>query len=65
MNQSIKMSGGFFYLLSHIVVAVEVKHVGNQIKGILIVLNLSVESSKVEPVREVFFVDLTEVFIAS
>jgi len=59
------MPSGFLYLLSHVVVAVEVKHIGNQIKGILIVLNLGVEASQVKSVCEVFFVDLAKVFIAS
>lgn len=59
------MPSRFLYLFSHVVVAVEVKHVGNQIKCILIVLNLGVEAREVESICKVFFVDLAEVFIAS
>lgn len=65
MYQSVEMPSGFLYLLSHVVVAVEVKHIGNQIEGILIVLNLGVEAGQVESVCEVFFVDLAKVLIAS
>ena len=65
MDQSVQMPGRLLDLLSHVVVAVEIKHVGNQIEGILVVLNLGVEAGEVESVGKVFLVDLAEVFIAS
>lgn len=52
-------------LFSHIIVTVEVKDIGDEIKSILIILDICIEPSKVEPVCEVVFVDLAEVFIAS
>ncbi len=65
MHQSVEMSGRLLYLLSHVVVTVEVEHVGDKIQSILIVLYLGVEAGKVKSVREIFFVDLAEVFVAS
>ena len=59
------MSGRLFDCLAHFVIAVEIEDIRNQIKGILIILNLSVETSKVETIREVLLVDLAEVLIAT
>lgn len=51
--------------LSHLVVAVEVEYIRDEIQGILVVLNLSVEAGEVEPVSEIIFIDLTEIFVAT
>ena len=52
-------------LLPHIVIAVKVKDISNKIEGVLVVLNIGIESSQVEAVREVVFIDFAEVLIAS
>jgi hypothetical protein len=65
MYQSVEMPSRFLYLLSHVVVTVEIKHIDDQIKRILVILNLGVEASEVESVCKVFFVNLAKVFIAS
>jgi hypothetical protein len=52
-------------LFTHIIVAVEVEDVCNEIECILVVLDFGVEARQVEAVGEVFFVDLAEVFVAS
>ena len=55
----------FLDLLSHIIIAVQVKHISDEVEGVLIVLDIGIESSKVETVGEVVFVNLAKVFIAS
>lgn len=50
-------------LLAHLVVAVEVEDVGHEVEGILVVLNLGVQPSKIEAVGQVLFVDLAEVLV--
>lgn len=59
------MPCGFLNLLPHIIVAVQIKDIGDEIKGILIVLDVGVEAGKVEAVGKVVFVDFAKVFIAS
>lgn len=51
--------------LTHLVVAVEVKHIGDQVQCILVVLDLGVETCQVEPVGEVVFVDFAKVLVAT
>ena len=55
----------FLDLLSHIIVAVQVKDISDEVESVLIVLHIGIESSKVETVCEVVFVNLAKVFIAS
>ena len=54
----------FLNLLSHIIVTVQVKDVSDEIKSVLVILNIRVEPSKVKAVCEIVFVDLAEIFIA-
>ena len=55
----------FLDLLPHIIVTVKVKDISDEVKSILVILNIRIEPSKVEAIREVVFVDLTEIFVAS
>ena len=59
------MTGGLFNLFTHIIVAVEVEDVGDEVKGILVVLNVGVEACQVEAVGEVVFVDFAKVFVTA
>lgn len=59
------MPGRLLNLITHIIIAVEVKDVSDEIKSVLVVLDVSIESRQVEPVREVVFVNFAIVFIAS
>jgi hypothetical protein len=59
------MSCRLLNLFAHIVVAVEVEHVGYEIECILVVLNFGVQTCEVEAIGEVFFVNLAEVFVPS
>jgi hypothetical protein len=57
--------GGLFDRLAHVVFAVEVEDVGDQVQRVLVVVDFRVETCKVEAVGYVFFVDFAEVFIAT
>jgi hypothetical protein len=65
MNQAVEMTSRLLNLLTHFLIAVHVKHVCDQVKRILIVLDIRVQTSKVEAICEIIFVDLTEVFVAA
>ena len=62
--KSVQVTGGFLYCFAHVIVAVEVENICDKIQSILIVLNFCVETGKVEAIRQVFFVNFAEVFIA-
>ena len=65
MDQAVQVSRGFLDLLSHIIVAVQVKDVSDEIKSVLIILHIRIEPSQIEAVREVVFVDFAEVFVTT
>ena len=50
-------------MFAHVIIAVEVKHVGDQVKRILVVLYFGVQTCEVEAVGKVFFVDLAKVLV--
>lgn len=52
-------------LLSHVIITVQIKDVSDEVKSVLIILDICVEPSEIEAVCEIVFVDLAEVFIAS
>lgn len=64
MYKAVEMASRLFYRLAHLIVAVQIEDVGDQVQGILIVLNLDVQAGQVESVCQVLFVDLAEVFVA-
>ena len=63
--EAVQVARALLYLLPHVVVAVEVEDVGNEIKGILIVLDFGVQPRQVEAIGEVLFVDFAEVLVAA
>lgn len=65
VDETIEVAGGFLDGLAHVVVAVEVEDVGDQVQSMLVVVYLGVETREVEPVRDVLFVDLAKVFVSS
>jgi len=65
MNEAVKVTSGFLDLLAKVIVGIKVKHVGDQVKRVLIVLDLGVEPGQVEPIGEVFLIDLAKVLIAT
>lgn len=52
-------------LLPHIVVAVVVENIGDEIERILVVLDVCVQAREVEPVSQVVLVDFAKVFVAA
>ena len=59
------MSGRFVDVVANVIVTVEVEDVGDEIEGVLVVLNFGVQASEVEPVIEIVFVDFTEILVAA
>lgn len=59
------MARRLFYLLPHIIVAVEVEDVCDKVEGILVVLHFGVQTCEVETVGKILFVDFTKVFVPS
>lgn len=50
---------------AHLIVAVQVEHVGDKVERILVILDLGVQPRQVEAVSQVILVDLAEVLVAS
>lgn len=50
--------------LPHLIVAVEVEDIGDEIQSILVILDFGVETRQVEPIRQVILVDLAEILVA-
>jgi hypothetical protein len=65
MNQSIQMSSGLLDRLAHVVFTIQIEDIGDQVEGVLIVVDFGVQAGQVEAVRDVFFVDFTEVLVAA
>ena len=65
MNEAVEVPCRFFDGFTHLIVAVEIKNVGNEVERILVVLHFRVQAGQVEAVCEVVFVNLTKVFVAS
>ncbi len=65
VHQAVQVPGGLLNRLAHLIVAVEVEHVGNQIQRILVVLHLGVEARQVEAVCDVVLVDFAKVLVAA
>lgn len=59
------MPRGLLDRLPHLIVAVKVEDIGDEIQCILVVLDLRVQPSQVEPIRKVILVDLAEIFVAT
>lgn len=58
------MSRRLLNLLAHVIVAVEVEHVGHEVERVLVVLHLGVEAGEVEAIGQVFLVNLAEVLVS-
>lgn len=59
------MAGSFLDGFAHVVVAIDVKDVGDQVESILIILYLGVQTRQVEPIGQVLLVDLAKVLVSS
>lgn len=65
VNEAVQMSCGFLNRLAHLVVAVEIKDIGDEVQRILVVLDFRVQAGEVEAIGQVFLVDFAEVFVAA
>jgi hypothetical protein len=65
MNESVEVTSGFLDALAHVIFAVEVEDVGDQVEGVLVVVDFGVEAGEVEAVGQVFFVDFAEVLVTT
>ena len=65
MDQAVEVPSGLLDGLAHVVFAVEVEDIGDQVEGVLVVVDFGVEAGQVEAVGEVLFVDFAEVFVAT
>jgi hypothetical protein len=65
MHQAIEVARRLLNLFAQLVIGIKIEDIGDQIEGILIVLHLSVETSQVEAVSEVFLIDLAEVLVTA
>lgn len=65
VDEAVQMTSGFLDRLAHVVFAVEIEHIRDQIKGMLVVVDLRVKAGQVESICYVLLVDLAKVFIAA
>ena len=59
------MTSRLLNLFAHVVIAVEVEDVSDEIQCMLIVLDVSVEAREVETIGEIVFVNFAEVLVTS
>lgn len=65
MDEPVQMAGRLLNRLAHLVVAVKVEDVGDEIQRILVILHLGVEACKIEAVGEILLVNLAKVFVSA
>lgn len=53
------------YLFAHLIVAVEIEHVGDEVQGVLVVCDISVQAGEIEAVGEVIFINFAKILIAA
>lgn len=64
MHEAIQVPRRLLDGLAHLIVALEIKDIGDEIQGILVILDFRVKARQVEPVGEVVFVDFAKVLVA-
>lgn len=65
MDQPIQMSCRFLNRLSHIIFAIQVEYIRDEVQSMLIVVDFGLKPSEVETVGQIFFIYLAKVFISS
>ena len=58
------MAGRLFNLRTHVIVTFNVKHVGDEIKCMVVVLDFYIEAGEIEAIGEVVFINFAKVFVA-
>lgn len=65
MNEAVEVTGRAFNFLTHLVIAIVIKDVSDQVQSVLVMLNVDIETCKIEAVGDIVFVDLAKVFVAT
>lgn len=65
MDETVQVPSRLLYCFPHVIVAVKVEDIRDEVEGVLVVLDLGVEPGQVEPIGDVVLVDFAKVFIAS
>jgi len=65
MDQSVQMACRLLNRLSHVIFAVQVEYIRDEVQSMLIVVDFGLKPSKVETIGQIFFVYLAKVFISS
>ncbi len=65
MNKSVQVASRFLDLFTKVVVRIEVKNIGHEVQGILIVSDLGVKAGKVETISQIFLVDFAKVLVSA
>lgn len=65
VHQAVQVSCALLDCLPHLIVAIKVEDIGDEVERILVVLYLRIESGEVEAVGQVVLVNLAEVLIAA
>lgn len=65
MDEAVQVAGRLLDGLAHVIVAVKVEDICDQIERVLIVLDFGIKTRQVESICKVLFVDLAEVLVAS
>lgn len=65
VHEAVQVAGGLLNRLAHVVFAVQVEHVRDQVQRMLVVVHLRVKAGQVEAVGDVVLVDFAKVLIAA
>ena len=65
MHEAVQMSGRLFDVITHIIVTIQVEDIRYKVKGILIMLDFSVESGQIEPICQILLVDIAEILVSA
>ena|SRR3569833_124762 len=64
VDEAVQVASRLLYRLAHVIVAVEVEDIRDEVESILIVLDFRVQAGEIEAVGEVVLVDLAEILVA-
>jgi hypothetical protein len=65
MDQPVKMPCRLLDRFTHLIIAVQVENIRNEVERVLVILDFGVEASQVEAIGQVVLINLAEVFVAS
>src|SRR5690606_2024445 len=65
MHQTVKMPCTLVDLFPHFILAIHIKNIRHKIQRMVVVENFVLQAREVEAVRQILFVNLAEVFVAT